>query len=80
LEASLLNRYDRSAPMNGEAEVKFLDGDFRVVKPGAYVRCAVTGQAIPLEELKYWSVDLQEAYATPAAVLERHRAHYTKTK
>jgi hypothetical protein len=76
----LLNRYDRSAPMNGEAEVKFLDGDFRVVKPGAYVRCAVTGQAIPLEELKYWSVDLQEAYATPEAVLERHRAHYAKAK
>jgi hypothetical protein len=27
---------------------------------------------IPLEELKYWSVDRQEAYATPEAVLERH--------
>jgi hypothetical protein len=76
----LLNRSDRSSPMNGEAEVKFLDGDFRVVKPGAYVRCAVTGQAIPLEELKYWSVDLQEAYASPEAVLDRHRADYTKAK
>jgi hypothetical protein len=76
----LLNRSDRSSPMNGEAEVKYLDGDFRVVKPGAYVRCAVTGQAIPLEELKYWSVDLQEAYASPDAVLERHRAHYARTK
>ena len=75
----MLNRYDRTPPMNGEAEVKFLDGDFRVVKPGAYVRCAVTGQAIPLEELKYWSVDLQEAYATPEAVLERHKAHYAKS-
>jgi hypothetical protein len=80
MEASLLNRYDRSAPMNGEADVKFLDGDFRVVKPGAYVRCAVTGQAIPLEELKYWSVDRQEAYATPEAVLERQSAHYAKAK
>jgi hypothetical protein len=76
----LLNRYDRSSPMNGEAVVKYLDGDFRVVRPGAYVRCAVTGQAIPLEELKYWSVDLQEAYATPEAVLERHRAHYANAK
>jgi hypothetical protein len=78
MEASLLNRYDRSAPINGEAEVKFLDGDFRVVKPGAYVRCAVTGQAIPLEELKYWSVERQEAYATPEVVLDRHRAHYQR--
>ena len=76
----MLNRSDRSSPMNGEAEVKYLDGDFRVVKPGAYVRCAVTGQAIPLEELKYWSVDLQEAYASPDAVLERHRAHYARPK
>jgi hypothetical protein len=69
----LLNRYDRASPMSGEAEVKYLDGDFRVVQPGAYVRCAVTGQAIPLEELKYWSVDLQEAYASPEAVMQRFR-------
>ena len=68
----MLNRYDPSAPQRGEAEVKYLDGDFRVVRPGAFVRCAVTGVAIPLEELKYWSVDLQEAYATPEAVQQRH--------
>ena len=67
----MLNRYDRASPMSGEAEVKYLDGDFRVVRPGAFVRCAVTGVAIPLEELKYWSVDLQEAYASPQAVLRR---------
>jgi hypothetical protein len=69
----LLNRYERPAPMAGEAEVKFLDGDFRVIRPGAFVRCAVTGVPIPLEELKYWSVDFQEAYATPEAVLSRQR-------
>jgi hypothetical protein len=42
------------------------------VRPGAFVRCAVTGVPIPLEELKYWSVDLQEPYANPEAVLQRH--------
>ena len=68
----MLDRFDRTPPMAGEAEVKFLDGDFRIVRPGAFVRCAVTGVPIPLEELKYWSVELQEAYATPEAVLERH--------
>ena len=67
----MLNRYDRPPPMAGEAEVKFLDGDFRIVRPGAFVRCAVTGVPIPLEELKYWSVDLQEAYASPEAVRQR---------
>ncbi len=71
----MLNRSDRPSPMTGEAEVKYLDGDFRVVRPGAFVRCAVTGVAIPLEELKYWSVDLQEAYVTPDAVLQRHFAN-----
>src|SRR5574341_795899 len=68
----VLNRYDRSSPMAGEAEVKYLDGDFRVLRPGAFVRCAVTGTPIPLEELKYWSVELQEAYVSPEAVLQRH--------
>ena len=72
VEASVLNRSDRPSPMAGEAEVKYLDGDFRVVRPGAFVRCAVTGLPIPLEELKYWSVDLQEAYVNPEAVLQRH--------
>ncbi len=73
----MLNRNDRSSPMNGEAEVRYLDGDFRVVKPGAYVRCAVTGVPIPLEELKYWSVDLQEPYTSPEAVMQRHRDDQT---
>lgn len=68
----MLNRFDRSVTTPGEAEVKFLDGDFRVVRPGAFVRCAVTGVPIPLEELKYWSVDLQEAYVSPDAVMQRH--------
>ena len=70
----MLNRTDRSAPMPGEAEVRYLDGDFRVIRPGVFVRCAVTGAEIPLEELRYWSVDLQEAYASPEAVLRRHNA------
>ena len=67
----MLNRYSGPGPMAGEAEVKYLDGDFRVVRPGAFVRCAVTGIPIPLEELKYWSVELQEPYASPEAVLKR---------
>ena len=68
---NVLNRYSGPSPMPGEAEVRYLDGDFRVVRPGAFVRCAVTNIPIPLEELKYWSVELQEPYATPEAVLQR---------
>lgn len=66
----MLNKFN--PPGLGEAQVQYLDGDFRVISPGSFVRCAVTGAAIPLDELRYWSVDRKEAYATPAAVLERH--------
>ncbi len=68
--STLLNKFGSSG--HGEAQVQYLDGDFRVISPGAYVRCAVTDVRIPLDELKYWSVDLQEAYAVPHAVLQRH--------
>ena len=65
----MLNKFGSSG--HGEAQVQFLDGDFRVISPGTYVRCAVTDARIPLDELKYWSVDLQEAYASPAIALAR---------
>jgi hypothetical protein len=68
--STLLNKFGPSG--HGEAQVQYLDGDFRVTSPGTYVRCAVTDARIPLDELKYWSVDLQEAYAIPSAVLQRH--------
>src|SRR3979490_2389666 len=67
---AVLNKFGPSG--HGEAQVQYLDGDFRVISPGTYVRCAVTDARIPLDELKYWSVDLQEAYAIPSAVLQRH--------
>jgi hypothetical protein len=66
-----MNRYERIPLAAGEAEIRYLDGDYRIVRPGSYVRCAVTGEPISLDELKYWSVELQEAYANPAAVLAR---------
>lgn len=44
---------------------------FRVIKPGKFVACAVTGEAIPLEALRYWSVERQEAYSTPEIATRR---------
>jgi hypothetical protein len=66
-----MNRFERRPVDSGEAKVEFVDGDYRILRPGAFVRCAVTGQPIPLEELRYWSVDRQEAYANPAASMRR---------
>jgi len=44
---------------------------FRVVKPGHFVLCAASGVPVPLEELRYWSVDLQEAYASAGLATRR---------
>lgn len=64
-----MNRFE--GPGAREARVRFLDGDFQVTSPGAFVRCAVTGESIALDELKYWHVGRQEAYANVAASLKR---------
>lgn len=44
---------------------------FRVIRPGHYVPCAVTGEPIPLEELRYWSVDRQEPYVSAEIATRR---------
>ena len=64
-----MNRLERAPLMPGEAVVEYLDGDLKVLRPGHFVRCAVTGVQIPLEELRYWNVEKQQAYATRDAVL-----------
>eukprot|EP01037_Dinobryon_pediforme_P008999 gene8998-biopygen5412 len=63
-----MNRFEPTSA--SEAVVEFLDGDFRILRPGAFIRCAVTGFPIPLEELHYWDVDTQDAYASPEARLK----------
>jgi hypothetical protein len=68
-----MNKMDRDFRPEGQAVLEFLDGEFRVVKAGSFVPCAVTGVHIPIESLRYWSVDLQEAYANPAVALQRHQ-------
>ncbi|MCA0401664.1 MAG: DUF2093 domain-containing protein [Proteobacteria bacterium] len=56
-----------------EAVLSYTDSDYHIVRHGTFVRCAATGQAIPLQELLYWSAERQEAYAGPEAVLMRLR-------
>lgn len=66
-----MNQHERIPRPAALAEIRYLDGDFRVLKPGTYVNCSVTGQPIPLEELRYWSAERQEAYSSPEAALKR---------
>ena len=58
---------------SGEQTAQLLYGPngFRVMRPGTHVLCAVTGEAIPLKALRYWSVERQEAYATPEIATRR---------
>ncbi|MCB2051480.1 MAG: DUF2093 domain-containing protein [Novosphingobium sp.] len=44
---------------------------FSVRKAGSHVICAVSSRQIPLEELRYWCVVRQEAYASPELATQR---------
>ena len=52
-----------------EAKIRYLAGTFRLLGDGDHVRCAETGVMIPLDELRYWSVERQEPYVDAAASL-----------
>ena len=53
-----------------EARVHYMAGTFQVLSSGDHVRCAATGQPIPLDELRYWSVARQEAYSSAKLAVE----------
>ena len=52
------------------ARLHYLANGFRVLTPGGHVTCAVSGEAIPIEELRYWSVAAQEPYASAEIALK----------
>jgi hypothetical protein len=55
------------------ARLHYLPSTFRVLSDGDHVVCAVTGVRIPLQELRYWSVERQEPYADAGASLQAER-------
>ena len=75
-----MNRFEKLIGLKGEARLRYLDGEFQVLSPGDFVRCAVSGAPILLANLRYWSVELQEAYATAEISFDRHRAVRERTK
>ena len=49
--------------MNGnKAKLKFNPNNFEILEEGDYVVCAVSGKNIPINQLMYWNVELQEPY------------------
>ena len=67
----MLKRFQ--SPLSGATEAKLVyeGGDYQILRHGTFVRCAVTGDPISLDELRYWSVDLQEPYKTAEISLKR---------
>ena len=51
-----------------KAKLIFKHNYFEIIEEGDHVVCAVSGKEIPLKDLNYWSVDLQEAYFSPIEV------------
>ena len=44
------------------AKLKYLPNNFEVIQDGDHVICAISGKKIPLKDLNYWNVELQEPY------------------
>ena len=55
-----------------QAKLKFNPNNFEILEEGDFVVCAVSRKNIPLNELTYWNVELQEAYFSPKEAQQRY--------
>ena len=51
-----------------KAKLKYKPNTYEIIEEGDFVLCAISKKKIPLQELNYWNVDLQEAYFSPKEV------------
>jgi hypothetical protein len=65
--------------IQGLAVLHYGAADFDIVRPGRFVLCAVSGARIDLQDLKYWSAELQEAYRGPEEATRAILKHRGKT-
>ncbi len=54
-----------------KAKLKYLANTFEIIEKGDYVECAISKKKIPIENLNYWNVELQEAYFSPEEAKQR---------
>lgn len=67
-----MNRFESNFGAGDQARLRYRQNDYDVVQRGRYVICAVSGARIPLEDLRYWNAELQEAYASPEIATRRY--------
>lgn len=53
-----------------EARLKYLDADFQILREGDFVRCAITGEPIQIDNLRYWNVERQMPFRSAAIAFE----------
>ena len=58
--------------IGNKAKLKFYPNNFEILEKGDYVICSVSGKYIPLNQLTYWNVELQEAYYSPKEAQQRY--------
>ena len=56
-----------------KAKLNYKHNSFDIIEEGNFVLCAVSGKEIPVDQLTYWNVELQEAYYSPIEVNERYK-------
>ncbi len=56
-----------------KAKLQYKHNSFDIIEEGNFVVCAISGKEIPLENLNYWNVELQEAYFSPLEVKESYK-------
>ncbi|QTD56975.1 DUF2093 domain-containing protein [Parasphingorhabdus cellanae] len=57
---------------NKVAKLYYMPNGFRPLSSGDHVLCAITSEQIPLEDLRYWSVEKQEPYASAQISAQAH--------
>ncbi|MDC0233480.1 DUF2093 domain-containing protein [Candidatus Pelagibacter sp.] len=56
------------------AKIKYLPNNFEIIENGDHVICSISGKKIPLENLNYWNVDLQEPYYSYLEATQKREA------
>tara|TARA_B100000073_G_C23291462_1_gene394756 strand:+ start:53 stop:253 length:201 start_codon:yes stop_codon:yes gene_type:complete len=57
-----------------KAKLHYKNNSFDIIEEGNFVICAISGKEIPLKDLNYWNVELQEAYYSPLEVNKRFKS------
>ncbi len=57
-----------------KAKLHYKNNSYDIIEEGNFVICAISGKEIPLKDLNYWNVDLQEAYYSPLEVNKRFKS------